>query len=203
MGRLDLAAQIVGRPREGASVLDVGCREALLSDLLPPSVAYYGCDLVADRRGRVKYVGDFSSLEFDRTFDIVVALDVLEHLESPSKAFDSLVSLASQRVIVSLPNCYDLKSRRRFAFRGQLGGKYVFEANEPVDRHRWLMNRREIISFFESKAFEHGMQLQTADVTYGSSGTASIASRSGRTLSRVLPRSLVSETVVGSFEKRS
>ncbi len=201
MSRLHLAAQLV--EKSGArSVLDVGCREGALADLLPSAVEYAGADLFPDARGRVTYVGDISDLRVDRKFDAVVALDILEHLEAPSSVFDRLISLAGTRLIVSLPNCYDLKSRFGFAVRGKLGNKYDVGVENPVDRHRWLMNRSEIEAFYVAKAHEHNSALRIIDLRYGDSGRSTATARAGRVASHVLPRSLTAETVIGEFGVR-
>src|SRR5215210_3282913 len=129
MGRIQFAAEIL-RPLAPKSVLDVGCRDGSLADLLP-GTDYAGADL---RSGpRVKYVGDVARLQLEEKFDAVVALDILEHLENPSEMFDRLAPLADRWLLISLPNCYDLKSRLKFAIKGQLGGKYVFSEAHPQD----------------------------------------------------------------------
>lgn len=197
MSRVNLAAKIL-RPLSPQTVLDVGCRDASLADLMP-GVDYSGADLLPGPR--VKYVGDVTSMQIGNTFDAVVALDILEHLESPSEMFDRLVSFAERYLLISLPNTYDLKSRVKFVTRGQLGGKYVFGEEHPLDRHRWLMNRSEICAFAAEKARKHGLELQTFDLTYGSSGNRPLTAAAGRFASRILPRSLAAETVFALFTK--
>src|SRR5687768_5928585 len=148
MSRIGFAASIL-KPLAPRSILDIGCRDSSLANLLP-AAEYAGADL---RPGpRVKYVGDVTRMQMDQTFDAVVALDILEHLENPSEMFDRLVPLADRWLLISLPNSYDLKSRLKFAVKGQLGGKYVFSEAHPQDRHRWLMNRDEINAFAKAKA---------------------------------------------------
>ena len=197
MSRIGFAASIL-EPLEPRSILDIGCRDCSLADLLP-AAEYAGADL---RPGpRVKYVGDVTRMQMDKRFDAVVALDILEHLESPSEMFDRLVPLAERWLLISLPNCYDLKSRMQFAIKGQLGGKYVFSEVHPQDRHRWLMNRHEIYEFANAKAAKHGLAVRLVDMTFGSSGNRSPAASAGRFASVVLPRSLSTATVFALFEK--
>lgn len=154
-------------------------------------------------RGRVKYLGDISSLKIPERYDTVVALDILEHLDRPSTTFDRLASIARKHLLVSFPNCYDLKSRVRFARGGPLGGKYRFEEAETLDRHRWLMNRDEIVTFYDAKARKLGMACKVIDMRYGASGKATLASRAGRVASAVLGPSLTTATVYGLFTRRS
>lgn len=199
MSRLTFAAALLA-PLGLRSVLDVGCRDAALADDLP-GVDYAGADLAADPRGRVKYVGDITRMAIDRTFDAVVALDILEHLERPSELFDRLVPLADRYLLISFPNTYDLKSRFKFAVRGQLGGKYVFSDQHSEDRHRWLMNRDEILAFFAAKAGKHRLKLQVHDLKYGALKNRGRRALGGRLLSRLLPSRLTSATVFALFEK--
>lgn len=116
---MSLAADIL-RPLAPRSILEVGCRDASLADLLP-AADYAGADMVADAKGRVKYVGDVMEVSFERTFDAVVALDILEHLDRPGDLFDRLVDVSERLILISLPNTYDLKSRVQFALRRGVG----------------------------------------------------------------------------------
>jgi|SRR5256885_12538696 len=197
MGRIQFAAEIL-RPLAPKSVLDVGCRDGALAELLP-AADYAGADL---RSGpRVKFVGDITRMQLDETFDAVVALDILEHLDNPSEMFDRLVPVADRWLLISLPNSYDLKSRMQFAIRGHLGGKYVFSEIHPQDRHRWLMSRTEIQEFARAKSMKHGLAVRLVDMTFGSSGERTLAASAGRFASAVLPRSLSTATVFALFEK--
>jgi len=200
MDRIGVGARVLKRLPHIHSVLDVGCRDAKLADLLPEHIEYFGADL-QQTSPRVKYVGDFANVEFNRTFSAVVALDILEHTEALSANFDKLASLAERYLIVSLPNCADLLTRVRFVRTGRLGGKYEFDGTDPLDRHRWVMNFREIQRFFRQKAVAHGLELETIDLTYGSSGRSTGVSWAGRVVSRLLPESLTAGTVVAVFSK--
>lgn len=199
MFRSDFGAKIL-RPLQPRSILDIGCREGSLADHFP-GVDYAGADLVQNASGRVKYVGDVSGIDFGRSFDAVVALDILEHLDEPSAFFDRIVSSADRIILVSFPNTYDLKSRVRFSVAGQLGGKYCFREETQGDRHRWLMNRIEIQEFYRAKARKHGLILRQFDLSYGDSASGTFRSHMGRLLSRVLPLSLTAETIFGLFTK--
>ena len=178
------------------SVLDVGCRDGLLRRLLPEHVQYSGCDLVAGEH--VRYVGDVQSIAIDDVFDCVIALDLLEHVDDIHALFDRLARLAGRALVVSLPNCYDLKSRMRFALRGRLGGKYAFGPVPVVDRHRWIMGYDEIRRFYSAKASQLGFALDIHDLRYGDPGSWRLTSLLGLS-SRVLGPRLTSECVLGVF----
>lgn len=197
MSRVRFAAKIL-EPLEPKSVLDVGCRDCELADLLPLA-EYHGADLLPGKR--VAYAGDIDALMIDRRFDAVVACDILEHLPDPGATFDRLAGLAERYFLISLPNTYDLKSRWKFTFTGQLGGKYVFTDPKPVDRHHWLMNRAEIHHWVETKAAKHGLGLKLFDLTYGSSGNRTTTAAAGRLIASILPASLGTETVFALFSR--
>lgn len=196
--RIQAAAALLPQVGPFQSVLDVGCREGYLQPHLPAGTDYAGLDLVPCGP-HVRYLGDVLAIQFDRRFDVVVALDVLEHMEHPSVAFDKLLAVADRALIVSLPNCYDLKGRMNFALKGRLGGKYHFQEQEPLDRHRWVMGLGEIDAFFRAKAGKHGLRYQMRRVGYGESGGTSLVSRMGRIATRLLPAAVATETAVGLF----
>lgn len=202
MSRVEFASRIL-RELEIRSVLDVGCRESELSDHLPKDIVYAGADLFQNSRSRVTYVGDITSATIPQSYDAVVALDILEHVESPSKLFDRLMAVSGQYLLVSFPNCYDLKSRLRFLSGGPLGGKYVFQEQEPLDRHRWLMNRDEIVNWYNAKAAKHDLTVQVLDMTYGASSHSTIVGRAGRLFSKLAPYSMCTATVYGLFRRAS
>jgi hypothetical protein len=197
VSRVRFAAGIL-EPFKPRSLLDIGCRDAELASFFPEA-EYSGADLFPG--DRVIYVGDIATLNIERRFDTVVACDILEHLDDPSGTFDRLAPLAERRFLISLPNCYDLKKRWAFARGGPLGGKYVFTEERPLDRHHWLMNRKEIYAFARAKAEKHGFSLKLFDMTYGSSGNRTTTGRIGRLLSAFLPKSLSTETVFALFSR--
>lgn len=84
-------------------VLDIGCgRQGLKLELEHES--YVGCDLEG---GSVR--GSALSLPFrDRSFDTVVLCEILEHLEAPGHAIAEAARVASQRIIITVPNDHSL-----------------------------------------------------------------------------------------------
>ena len=113
----------------------------------------------------VHYVGDISELEIGERFDCVAALDILEHLENPFAVFDKLYRLAKMMLVVSLPNCFDIRAKVNFLCRDRVGGKYDFGLQHRQDRHRWIMSCDEIRRFYRCKAEAHGASLRMTDVS--------------------------------------
>jgi len=104
----------------GAVVLDVGCKFARLRDLLKErgvAVDYYGTDIsantisqIADRDDEHFKVSDvMARLPFaDSTFDFVFALEIMEHVESPTSMLTECrrVLKPDGALILSVPNPY-------------------------------------------------------------------------------------------------
>ncbi len=101
-------------PLRPASTLDAGCGEGetivRLGDLLGDRVA--GVDLsagsVAKARERLPAAtisrGDVTALRFaDSSFDLVLCLEVLEHVRGPERAVAELARVSARDVVVSVP----------------------------------------------------------------------------------------------------
>ena len=127
------------------SVLDVGCFEAPLRDILQ-GVQYTGID-VAGRPDIKLNLEECTRLPFESgEFSCVICVDVLEHLDNLHLVFGELVRVSARHLIVSLPNCW--RDARRPIERGK--GKfrhYGLPVDPPTDRHKWFF------SFTEAKEF--------------------------------------------------
>jgi SAM-dependent methyltransferase len=141
---------------DARSVLDIGCRDGILGKYLPREVSYAGVDLSPGPN--VTRVCDLEKgIPFaDASFDVVTALDVLEHVDNIWFAFDEMVRVARRQVMVVLPNSYHFRERLRF-LRGREAGKYVLGPDPIQDRHRWLLSYRSAHSFCAHGALRHGL----------------------------------------------
>jgi ubiquinone/menaquinone biosynthesis C-methylase UbiE len=100
-----------------ASVLDVGCGEGLLTDRLAErfdQARVVGLDLddpglraewALRRRPNLQYrTGDVEALPYpDGDFELVSAIEVLEHVADPAAALAEMTRVASRNVLVSVP----------------------------------------------------------------------------------------------------
>ena len=119
------------------SILDIGCRDKELKKYLKEDVGYQGIDLNDD----VDVIGHDleKGIPFsDNSFDIVFALDVLEHVENIHFLFSEILRVSKNEVIVALPNMYYWKFRLRYLKGKDISDKYVLPAQKILDRHRWL-----------------------------------------------------------------
>lgn len=162
MARLPMCANRINAHYNNYSLLDAGCRTMDLKPLLKGCKSYYGSDLIPTEG--VLQCDLEKPLPFDdKKFDVVTALDVLEHLDNPHEALKELFRVAKKSVIVSLPNMYYIQFRWNFLRGRGLSGKYSFPTQAILDRHRWVLSYREALDFIlensNSYTVEHEMIL--------------------------------------------
>jgi SAM-dependent methyltransferase len=123
----------VVREQRPATVLDVGCGEGFAAEQLkklPFDIDYLGVDLnasavayarehVTGRRFEVADVRDLGA----RAADLVICLEVLEHLDDPTQGIDALAGAAGKAVVVSVPwePWFRLGNLARGKYLGRLG----------------------------------------------------------------------------------
>jgi len=173
-GKLQSVVAAFPRAWDG-SVLDVGCRSQELRSLLGDASRYCGIDLKppADIRADLESGLPVSN----RSFHVVIALDVLEHTEDIHAAFAELCRVADRSVIVSLPNLYKFKARVRFLLGRPVSGKYGLPPETVTDRHRWLFTLGEAAAFVRGLAAVHGFKLEDEAYMAGPRRSAPLARR--------------------------
>lgn len=201
MYRVEVVAKIINKIKI-KSILDVGCRDSVLKKYISSEIEYSGNDLFQNDNDSVKYVGDILKIDIPvNAFECVTALDILEHTDDPYTIFDKIAGISTKYLIINLPNCYDLKSIWKFVLIGHLGGKYKFDVRNQLDRHRWLMNYKEIEKFYLFKAKEKQYNVTIIPLYYGSDNLT-FTSIFGKIFRYVLPKRLVTSSVVGLFERK-
>jgi SAM-dependent methyltransferase len=162
------------------SVLDVGCDCARLRALVADPGRYVGVDRGPEADVRLDL--DRDVLPFaDRSFDLVLATDVLEHLERCHAVLDDLCRVASQRVLVSLPNPLQNLIHHLARGTGGAGLKYYGLPTEvPPDRHRWFFGAEEAARFVRERASRNGFEVEQLD--FEDSGLPSLRTRDGANL---------------------
>ena len=151
--RLDLCAERINRQYSDYTLLDIGCRTMDLKPKLKSCKKYYGADLVPGED--VLECNLQQKLPFeDNEFDIITALDVLEHLDNPHIVLPELLRVARKSVIISLPNMYHIIFRLLFLRGKGISGKYLFPPHPVLDRHRWILSYDEAVRFVYESASE-------------------------------------------------
>ena len=96
----------------GNKVLDVGCSTgSYVVYLNEKGYDAYGCDILRHKEwnGRLKTrfrIADITKLPYkDKSFDTVLAFEVLEHLGDVDIALKELHRVTRKNIIISVPNC--------------------------------------------------------------------------------------------------
>jgi len=136
-------------------VLDVGCDTKTIASLV--GGRYVGVDLCGKPD---VYVNVENGLPFqDRSFDTVMAFDVLEHCERIHLLLEELFRVSNGYVLVGLPNMYEWHFRLNFMSGKPLSGKYELPAEPVLDRHRWLPNLGQAVDFVHRGSARNGFQI--------------------------------------------
>jgi 2-polyprenyl-3-methyl-5-hydroxy-6-metoxy-1,4-benzoquinol methylase len=128
--------------REGMHVLDFGCGQGAFSQrLVDKGLKVDACDINTDQiKARVnnKITFDLNKEidpdSFSGKYDMVVALEILEHLQNPWKYLNDCLGLLKEDgiIVLSTPNISSFVSRLRFFMRGSL---IAFEKTDLAHGH--------------------------------------------------------------------
>ncbi|MBP7691327.1 MAG: methyltransferase domain-containing protein [Anaerolineales bacterium] len=170
--------EVVARRTVDASgvLVDVGARDRVLNTYLRSRHLRY---LSADLGQGHDFCWDLEGVLAvpDSAFDVVVALDVLEHVEHIHLALRELIRIARTRVFISLPNLAALAFRLHFLRHGQISMKHALLPEHQGDRHRWLTSYTQIQGFVRHLAAESHCQLTQYDLLAGYGRTHSFLAR--------------------------
>lgn len=125
-------------------VVEVGVGEGFLSGWLSerfPDVSFTGIDMSAADIAKLRekfpridaHVGRVEDLgALERPFDLVMCCEVLEHVDDPDAALESLLSLQPKRLLLSVPHepFFMLSNLARLKNVTRLG-------NDPEHLHHW------------------------------------------------------------------
>jgi SAM-dependent methyltransferase len=152
------------RPAFDGSVLDVGSRSGNLKRAIGRGARYTGIDIgpPANVIANLERGLPFAS----KSFDTVVALDVLEHTDDIHAAFAELLRVGRQHVVIALPNAFELKARLNVMRGRHVSGKYGLPPEARPDRHRWFFGFHEADRFCRT-AERSGWHVQDAGALVG------------------------------------
>jgi SAM-dependent methyltransferase len=146
-------------------VLDVGADERYLKQCLPEGTEYMGIGLEGHPDQQVDL--EKENIPFpNSSFDCVLCLDVLEHLDNIHDVFDELCRVTRQYVIISLPNPW-ASFIHVLCFGTNHVDKpmkfYGLPPDKPEDRHKWFFSNQEAMKFVSYRAARNGMEVLQID----------------------------------------
>ncbi len=167
MNKFELVRQLISAlpsRADRARLLDVGCRDCALRPHVVDLVDYEGLDLFQNAEGGVAHVHDVErGLPFpDRSYDVVVALDLLEHLNDFQRGLQELFRVARRRLMLVLPNTSHVAYRFDYLLHGRFTStdKYALRLDAGPDRHRWLSPLSEADEYLAAFAARVGAPLE-------------------------------------------
>lgn len=128
-------------------LLDVGSAEEHLKEMLPKNINYKSLDC----KDGADYVIDLDvlPLKINKKFDIIVALEVLEHTQRPHEVMKELLKISKPDTVffLSMPNEYNFYCRLNFLMARKTS---VQEPFRIVEKHRHIHQPRvnDVIRFF-------------------------------------------------------
>jgi SAM-dependent methyltransferase len=146
-------------------ILDVGADECHLRQRLGVPESYTGIGLGG--KPDIEFDLEQGALPFaDRSFDCVLCLDVLEHVDDIHGLFDELCRVSRQYVVVALPNAWVALYRRLTKGdrpEDQPLRLYGLPLERPVDRHKWFFSAEEATNFILSRSAKNGFRTVQVD----------------------------------------
>ena len=147
---------------KGKKVLDIGCGEGYVSSVLVRDNEVFGLDIAESAIGEAREKGikaSLSNLENipypEKSFDVVLALDILEHLFDPVSVLRDANRVLKDDgfLLVSVPNAANIYSRLNFILTGEFtDAAEISEIRSP----EFLFS--EHIRFFSAKKIRKTLQ---------------------------------------------
>jgi SAM-dependent methyltransferase len=147
-------------------ILDVGADECGLKSFLPEGIEHIGIGLGGSVDWEINLEKQKLPYE-ENSFDCVLCLDVLEHLDNIHEVFDELCRITSKYLIISLPNpwvSYIDMLRRGYYKHTEIPMKfYNLPTDPPEDRHKWFYGVHEAERFLKERGRRNGMEIIQID----------------------------------------
>jgi len=146
-------------------ILDVGADKCHLERFLSEDTRYWGIGLGAFVDQEVDL--EKENIPFpDDSFDCVLCLDVLEHLDNLHEVFDELCRVTQVYLIISLPNAwadhYSMLRLGEYA-PNQPTKFYGLPLEPPPDRHKWFFSSGEAERFVLYRTGKNGLRVVQID----------------------------------------
>ena len=118
--KYETAARLIRKyKKDKLKILDIGCGQGIFAFFADKKWTIYGFDTDKDRIRRAKniklknvsfFLADAEKFDFNKKIDVVIALDIIEHLKHPERCFKRIYkNLKDDGIfIVSNPNKYSI-----------------------------------------------------------------------------------------------
>ncbi len=142
------------------SILDVGSRDDTAEKILGKK-----CTLIDKNNTNLdSWDWEKQNIPFgDKSFDTVLCLDTLEHINDIHASFVDLMRITKGNLIISLPNCWK-KTTKKFVRGYGSGASYGLPPEKPFDRHKWFFNPEDVDNFISYNAYKQGFEV--VDISY-------------------------------------
>lgn len=150
---------------QASSILDVGCDNNRLKPAWRNKVT--GIDIEGTPDHLVDLEKEKLSRFDDKSFDLLICTDVLEHIDNLYEVLDDMVRVSKGKVIISLPNCGHIFRILPVIFGRSSGKFYGLPLTPPADRHKWFFNWRELHTFFHQYAKKKHLMIDEEFLSYG------------------------------------
>lgn len=130
------------------TLLDAGCGEGFISDFIYNNTKIKnitGIDICSNSINYAKKQNEMIKYEcknlykldyINNSFDVVISLEVLEHLEKPEIVLKELIRISKKKLIISVPN------EPFFSLGNLLSFKNVKTLGNPIDHvNKWTKNK--------------------------------------------------------------
>ena len=126
---------------EGDSLCDLGSRDEILLNTLHRKIKYLGIDIYPSSPNTI-YSNIEEEILTDEKFDIITALDVLEHTNDIQSAINNMLNICNKSFVINLPNELFVIYRLKLLF-GKISGKFSINL-DTEDRHRWFFTKQNV-----------------------------------------------------------
>ncbi|OGZ88773.1 MAG: hypothetical protein A2528_01725 [Candidatus Staskawiczbacteria bacterium RIFOXYD2_FULL_37_9] len=154
--KYNFAANLI--KHDSKNVLDVGCRKKEIKDCLSKNVRYQGLDFMEGDEVIACNLENGIPLE-NKSFDLIFALDILEHVENVHFLFEEMLRVAKKEVIIALPNEYHWSRRLKFLLGKDLLYHHIFFKEKTIDRHRWITSYYSSCDFVKFNAKNYKVEV--------------------------------------------
>lgn len=143
--------------KSGMHILDFGCGQGAFSQrLVDNGMIVDACDINTDqikadvnKKINIDLNKEIDLASFSDKYDVLIALEILEHLHNPWKYLNDCLTLLKDNgiIVLSTPNISNFISRLRFFMKGSL---IAFEKTDLVHGHITPLSFIQLENMFEN-----------------------------------------------------